>query len=97
MYYVAKYEESQQYGGSEEGSWYYDQGTPEWRVSIPVPFEELAYKLCRYFNRKEHKRRETECKYGYTSVLSYRDTFYTYTFSDTFIPQAYPQVRPHYE
>lgn len=97
MHKLCKYKVSQSYGGSQEGGWWYDQGFPVWKISIPIPFEELAYKVARFFNRREQARRNKENKYGYTSVLSYRDTFFDYGFSDTLIPKPFPSTRPHYE
>jgi hypothetical protein len=98
IYWVSKWSVAQQYGGPEEGGWWYDSGVPVWRFSIPVPFvEELSYALCRFLNGREHKRAEREEEYGYTSVLSYRSDHYSYSHSDTFRPQPYPTCRPHYE
>jgi hypothetical protein len=96
MRYLQKYSCSQQYGGPEEGGWWYDLEIPLWKRGIPLLLpEEICYKICRYFNGREHKRRDRENKYGYTSVLSYRDEFFSYGFEDSLIP-AIP-VRPHYE
>jgi hypothetical protein len=97
MHYVMKYEVYQQYGGPEEGGWWYEEGIAQWRFPIPVPSQSLAYRLCRVLNDREHERRKTECDYEYTSVLSDRDTFYGYGIADTFRPQNYQELKPHYE
>lgn len=96
MPYVTKWETCQAYGGSEEGGWWYDQRIPEWKFGIWLP-EFFAYKVCRFLNRREYKRREKENTYGYTDSLSYRDDFYTYGFSDFFRTRHEPEARPHYE
>lgn len=97
MYYIHKYEESQQYGGPEEGGWWYDLRTPvsdpEW-APLACNSEDGAYDLCRLFNQQETKRRES-LRYGYTSVLSSREEFFTFEVSDSVVPDL--PVRPHYE
>jgi hypothetical protein len=117
--YIHKYEVSQQYGGPEEGGWWYEAGYPvkDWqpievhltqKIITPVVFgsmpdyveewdDEPAYHLCRKYNAAEETRQAKECKYGYTSVLSSRETFYAYEISESPYPKAYPEVRPHYE
>ena len=98
-YYVHKFEVQQSYGGPEEGGWWYktgvptDPGTPVFSTNI----EEAAYAACRELNRKEQERRERENEYGYTSVLSYRDTFYEYDISEDKVAEPFPKERPHYE
>ena len=97
-YWVTKYEVEQQYGGPEEGGWWYDSGVPveDWE---PMPFysEEAAYAKCRELNEQEYERQEKEERYDYTSVLSYRSTHYSYNVDETPDPQPYPKTRPHYE
>lgn len=58
---------------------------PEW----------LLYRVARWLNDKEQKRRKEENRYEYTSVLSHLDLFYCYTSSDFFRPRQ--TERPHYE
>lgn len=96
MEYVGKYSVSLQHGGNEEGGWWYDEGTPEWKFGIPLP-EWLAFKVCRWLNGKEKERAEKEEDYEYTSVLSYKSNHYSYTFSDYFKLRPYPESRPFYE
>jgi hypothetical protein len=99
VFYISKYDVGLAYGGSEEGGWHYDTGVPVWRYSIPVPFwEEGFYKLCRWLNGREKTRAERDERYGYTSVLAYQSTHYSYGDQpDQFRPTAYPATRPHYE
>lgn len=98
MYYIHKHEVAQQYGGPEEGGWWYDSGVPcgDW-VPRAYDDEEDAYAACRRLNDDEHARREREEDYDYTSVLSHRSHHYSYSVEETTIMEAYPKVRPHYE
>src|SRR5215469_14036035 len=97
MHYLGKFEVSQHYGGSEEGGRYYDSGYPVWKFGIPMPDKPIFWRVYRWLNGKERKRQEQENKYGYTSVLSYRDNFYSYQQSDSFKLRPFPAERPHYE
>lgn len=98
MYYVHKHEVQQMYGGPEEGGWWFDSGVPVegW---IPEPFEneEDAYARCRELNELEYERAKKEESYEYTSVLSYRSTHYSFDVTESSIPRAFPEYRPHYE
>jgi hypothetical protein len=96
VWFVHKYEEQQAYGGPEEGGWWYDLRTPieNW-APIACNSEEAAFELCRLFNSQEYQRRDRECRYGYTSVLSHHETFYWFMESDSPIPTQ--PTRPHYE
>jgi hypothetical protein len=100
MYYIHKHEVWQEYGGPEEGGWWYECGRPvdpsEWE---PAPFrsEDDAYAACRVLNDAERIRRKTQEKYEYTSVLSYKSTHYAYSVQTVSEPFDYPQKRPHYE
>jgi hypothetical protein len=101
--YIHKHEVSMRRGGPEEGGWYYDEGYPvEGFTPFPMPVdseyqEEFAYAYCRFLNDLEHHRRKRENRYGYSSVLSYRDTFYSYTLHEDSEPYSFPETRPHYE
>jgi hypothetical protein len=95
--YIHKYEDNQCYGGPEEGGWWYNHAEPQWHIGIPlISTEEFAFKVCRFLNRRENKRQEKENKYGYTSVLSYEDTFYSYGWEDCMVSE-FPALKPHYE
>lgn len=97
-YYVHKYQISQEYGGPEEGGWYYESGVPVegWQ---PIMFdkEDDAFEVCRMFNQNERERARKEEDYEFTSVLAHRSTHYAYDVSELLYPEAYPKVRPHYE
>lgn len=93
MRFLMRYEDSQQYGGPEEGGWWWDRSDPLWRFGIPLPLPEgIAYKLCRWLNAREQRKPHT---YGYTSVLSHREEFLSYGLEDRFVPVA--PLRPRYE
>lgn len=100
MFFIHKHSVAQQYGGPEEGGWWFDTGVPDedWN---PLLFQFLdeddAYAACRALNESEHKRAEAEEEYGYSSVLSHRSTHYSYSVEDTPIMSVYPTTRPHYE
>lgn len=99
MYFVHKYEEALQYGGPEEGGWWFNSGYPCWRFGIPFPkaLQTLAYKLARYLNDKEDERRERHEQYEFTSVLAHKSKHYCYLVEDHFKSKAFPAERPHYE
>ena len=101
MWYVHKYQVSQQYGGPEEGGWYYKHGTPvdddDPRKRV-IFFHELSARMhSRYMNGVEMERRKREEEYDYSSVLSDRSTFYEYRVSEDPTPAEFPAERPHYE
>lgn len=96
MYYLMKYEDSQQYGGPEEGGWWYNLANPQWKRGVPLPMpENMAYRICRWLNNRINERHNRKQEYGYTSVLSYRSEFFSFGLEDQLVP-AYPH-RPHYE
>lgn len=101
-WFVHRYEVWQEYGGPEEGGWWYTQGEPAegpaW-LWYPLGYrdEEEAYARCREMNDAEHARREAEESHGFTSVMSARGTFFTFTVEDTVDPTEYPVDRPYYE
>lgn len=99
MWYVHRYETWQEYGGPEEGGWWYDAGRLDKNFDPPCfEQEELALEKCRELNRAESERRDSEEKYDYTSVLSYESTFYDYDYLETaYPPEFFPAERPHYE
>jgi hypothetical protein len=96
LWFVHKYEASQAYGGPEEGGWWYDLKTPiEEHEPVAFTDEEEAFAYCREMNEQEYQRRKKENQYGYTSVLSYRDEFFTFDVSDSQTPEQ--PYHPHYE
>jgi hypothetical protein len=100
MFYIHKHEVSQQYGGPEEGGWWYEAGDPDntWHTGMyRFTDEEKAYEKCRELNKRERERAEREEEYGYSSVWSYRSTHYAYRVEDTPVQLPYPSRRPHYE
>lgn len=99
-WYIHKHEVALQYGGPEEGGWWYDAGSPdeEW-VPAAHAFnsEDEAYAVCRGLNEMEQIRAKQEEDYEYTSVLAYKSSHYAYTVEDHPNPYFYPDRRPHYE
>jgi hypothetical protein len=98
-YFIHKHSVAQQYGGPEEGGWWYDAGSPV-EDFIPIgPFdtEDEAIDKCRELNQQEHERAEKEEDYGHTSVLSYRSDHYAYSVHETTVMTHYPERRPYYE
>jgi hypothetical protein len=98
MHYIHCYEVRQEYGGPEEGGWWYDSGEPveDWKLLMCEDAEQ-AYFVCRALNTAETVRAKEEEDYEYTSVLSYKSRHYAYTVEDTPMAEAYPKARPHYE
>lgn len=98
MYYLHKYEVAQQYGGPEEGGWWYDAGDPvdDWCV-VMVEDEEIANFVCRALNHEEITRRDEEEKYGYTDVLSPLSQHFEYDVSESPLAESFPKMSPHYE
>lgn len=97
VYWIHKHEVALQYGGPEEGGWWYDTGYPTGFSFGPIIGEDAAYDQSRALNKLEHERQEAEEKYDYTSVLSHMSMHYQYTVEDYPEPKAFPETRPHYE
>jgi hypothetical protein len=97
VYWVHKHEVSLQYGGPEEGGWWYDEGYPTGFSFGPFTEEEAAYEQSRKLNELELERREREEMYDYTSVVAYRSNHYSYSVEDFPVPVHYPERKPHYE
>lgn len=95
-YYVHKHSVSLAYGGPEEGGWWFKSGIPTGFVLGPLP-EFAAYDQSLSLNQLELARREAEEDYDFTSVLAHMGNHYEYRVEDFPQPEAYPQVRPHYE
>lgn len=99
-WYIHKHDIAQEYGGPEEGGWWYNTGIPveDWNpVHHAYDNEEDAYAVSRALNEAEYLRQEAEEDYEFTSVLSYKSTHYSYTVEDHPIPYSFPERRPHYE
>jgi len=101
-WYIHKHDIALEYGGPEEGGWYYESGVPveieEWNPAHhQFEDEDDAYATCRGLNAQEIERRDAEEQYEYTSVLSFRSNHYAYAVEDNPTPYSYPSYRPHYE
>lgn len=93
FYTIAFYEIDRQYGGPEEGGWWYNSGNLE-RVITTELNEDKAYALCRRANHlldMLQKRR--------TSIYSvtYNGGRYEAQCYNGNAPSYYPTIRPHYE
>jgi len=102
MFYIHKYTTRLEYGGPEEGGWWYDSGVPverdDWEPrQHAYDNEETAYSICRGLNELERERREREEDFDYHSVLAYRSTHYAYLVEDAPTPVPFPLHRPRYE
>jgi hypothetical protein len=96
-FYIHKFEVWMNYGGPEEGGWWYDAGKPVEARLESFSDEEAAYARCRELNEAEHERAEREEEYDYTSVLAHYSTFYSYKVEEDPEPKPFPEYKPHYE
>ena len=96
-YWIHKHSVSLEYGGPEEGGWWYTAGIPTGFSFGPLTNEEAAYEQCRALNALEDERREREEDYDFSSVLSYRSDHYDYRVEEYPDPRPFPNHRPHYE
>lgn len=97
-WYIHKYEVALQYGGAEEGGWWYEVGMPTEMTFGPfIATEDDAFAQCCHANERERERRDKEEDYDYHSVLAYRSTHYSYDVTNDPEPHTYPTSRPHYE
>lgn len=88
--YVNAYEVTRQYGGPEEGGWYYDEGTPV--ASMPVTTakdEEAVLAIMRSVLEPQYKGRR-----GRHSVIGEEDLLVRV---EEHMATAWPQERPRYE
>lgn len=92
---VTKYEVSREYGGAEEGGWYYDwYESPELIVQVPASRED-ALAICRMLNQKASKERQQEGRsQGRFSVLGGEDDVYVV---EETLGSRVKDERPHYE
>ena len=92
-YVIAIYEADRQFGGPEEGGWWYESGTLCRIVATEVN-EERAYDTCyrvqRILNCLQRNKRSI-------SSVAYRGGRHVAQVFRHTAPQAYPEVRPHYE
>lgn len=97
VYYVHKHSVSLEYGGPEEGGWWYTVGVPTGFSFGPIVGEDAAYDQARSLNELEHQRRENEEEYDFTSVLAKMSQHFEYSVEDFPTPEFYPKEKPHYE
>lgn len=95
-YIVAVYECNMEFGGPEEGGWWFDSGSLT-RIMKVFKSEDLAYDYARKLNNKL-KSRVTGPNFGrhdYSSVVS-EGEYRAYVYDDH-APKYFPEERPHYE
>lgn len=93
---VAVYECSQQWGGPEEGGWWYDAGTLVRMVKmLPNRYQARAY--ARRLNQRLRSRKigPNEGRHAYSSVLS-EGEYQAFVYEGV-PPASFPETRPHYE
>ena len=95
-YIVAVFDCAQQYGGHEEGGWWYDSGSLV-RIIRVFKNDDHAYAYARRLNYKLRSRSfGPNCgKREYTSVIS-EGEIRAYVYEDK-VPNWFPEYRPHYE
>ena len=91
---VALYQEDQQYGGPEEGGWWYDAGELLHRPARYFRNEDAAYAYARRFNDLLHHYVNRH-RPSYSSVLS--EGRVVAMVHEGHPPAYYPATRPHYE
>jgi hypothetical protein len=96
-FWIHKHSVSLEYGGPEEGGWWYTAGIPTDFALGPITDEEDAYEQCRNLNHLERERQEREEQYNFTSVLAKMSVHYEYSVEEFATPRAFPEARPHYE
>ena len=90
--YVNVYETGKDYGGPEEGGWYYDVGHPV--KVMPVPRDRAKRLLARVRERLASINRNDRRRPGW-SVLSTGD--YLEAWVEDYPGREYPERRPTYE
>lgn len=102
FYTVAVYLEDRQYGGPEEGGWYYNAGQrvddPEETDCVPAIFrstEEAMAVACRELTQAKLDGTVNKGRPSTGSVLS--RGWYVARICDGYPETHYPAVRPHYE
>jgi len=90
MKYVTIWFKNRQFGGPEEGGWWYDTGYPEFifPAYTDEEVEDLKLKAERFITENNEGRRPIG------SVLS--EGLYSVSVENVY-PEAFPAVIPHYE
>ena len=97
VYWIHKHQVALEYGGPEEGGWWYTIGIPTGFSFGPITNEEAAYEQCRKLNELEYERRKQEEQYDFTSVLAKMSNHYDYSIEEYPEPKSFPETKPHYE
>lgn len=94
-YIVAVYELDLQYGGPEEGGWWYESGDL-CRIMSVHKDEDAAYAAAWRINSLLSYRRRLSCQPGLSS-MAYRGGQLEALVMDDYAPKHFPERRPHYE
>lgn len=94
MFIVAIYEKGQEYGGSEEGGWWYNTGTLM-RVSRKFSSRRNAYDYASRMNRLFTYRVRGVGKKYWSAI--YSGGHFEAQVYEGVAPEYYPQQRPFYE
>ena len=89
LFTVAAYEVTREYGGPEEGGWWYDTGVLICKQVVMTEDEAIAL-------RDEWQQTDFPFTRKRYSVLGGEDYDVTY-YDGTAVPEFFPKVRPHYE
>ena len=93
--YVNCYSVSRQYGGPEEGGWYYDEFTPLASVKLPDNTPQAIIETVRLKMLDRYAGERTSCgRLGRYSVLGGSDVE---VYVEDAPPKASPEDTPHYE
>lgn len=93
---LAFYEVDRQYGGSEEGGWWFASGTLE-RTFKVVKNENEAYRLCRRANDLLRLFQDKNRRIRPVSSVAYSGGRFACEVYDGAVPAFYPEERPRYE
>lgn len=90
--FITVYEETQAYGGPEEGGWWYDAGVI--LEMIQVDTQEQEDMIVNMFTKRYNDPDDRELRYGKTSAAGGYDIILSITKKRG---EPYPKERPYYE
>jgi hypothetical protein len=94
-WYIVRYNVTREFGGREEGGWYYDWYADPQEVAKVSTSKEDAQRVCRAFNTDAQKEREIEGRaQGRFSVLGGSDDVYV---TETTVGSRTTRNAPRYE
>jgi hypothetical protein len=93
MYVIGFYELDREYGGPEEGGWWYDTGELVRPFAIVRNYDQANAKCRRANKLLDHIQRHKRS----TGSVAYRGGRYAAMVFEDNLPKHHPQERPHYE